>query len=243
MESHVSSNLGQKSLASEAKSGIRTKIRILILFAGRRRRGSVRWWLEDFAKRLKVAIEVMDLDIEIDVKHNLIDDANWRPLMEDLDHEGFDAIFMCPPCSTFGCRRNDGGPMPLRGTGPKDIYGLEGLSEEDSEKVKIGTACATNCADCAIRATRCSVPVPWLLEQPRELEDKPHLLELPEWIKVLEEAEPNRSTVPQCCYESVFEKLTDLVGTVDLDGMPGSCPLHAGNFRACHQGQRCPPNR
>ena len=80
---------------------------------------------------------------------------------------------MSPPCSTFGCRRNDGGPPPLRGISKFEIYGFSNLHPDDAEKVKLGTLLALRSAEVAKLCL--SLSVPWLVEQPLDQTNRPHM--------------------------------------------------------------------
>ena len=93
----------------------------------------IQWWVAN--------VRTYDLDISAD--HDLVDEATWEGTSPEIDSETFDGIGSAPPCSTFSAgRRNGGGPMPLRGEHPPDIYGFKFLTPKEKEQVRIGTVCA-----------------------------------------------------------------------------------------------------
>lgn len=93
----------------------------------------VLWW--------GAKITVFDLDIS--PSHDLVDEGFWSYIRQDLTDGMYDGVGASAPCSTFsGGRRNDGGPRPLRGPEPPDIYGFKRLTPKEKEQVRIGTCCA-----------------------------------------------------------------------------------------------------
>ena len=140
---------------------------------------------------------------------DLSDDLIFKNLLSRLP--GFHAILLSPPCSSFGCRRLDGGPRPLRGVSPTEIYGLRNLDPQSSEKVRLGTLLAIRSAEIINKAIQ--LDIPWLLEQPAPHEHRPHMFVLPEFSDI--------KTYPithldQCMVGCEFSKPTVLLGTVGV---------------------------
>ena len=104
---------------------------------------------------------------------DLCDDLVWNRLLSEMHEDEYDALFSSPPCSTFGCRRDDGGPPPLRGHEGSDRYGYKNLEPEDQERIRVGTLCAVRAAVAAEVFENANKP--WLNEQPRRQEGRPHM--------------------------------------------------------------------
>ena len=83
-------------------------------------------------------------------------------------------LLLSPPRLSFGCQRNDGGPRPLRGVSPTEIYRYRDLDIKSAEKVCLGTLLAIRSAEIVNRAQQ--LDIPWLFEQPAPQEDRPHML-------------------------------------------------------------------
>ena len=122
---------------------------------------------------------------------------------------------MSPPCSTFSAARGGPtGPQPLRGIQGKEIYGLKSLRPEETKKVKEGTILAVHTRDTAMGATLTKKP--WILEQPKEKQDKPSMFKMEEF-KALEAMDGGeRYSFAQCRFGCEFEKMTDLLSNVEL---------------------------
>ena len=72
-------------------------------------------------------------------RRNLLHAATLHKLKEHIAHPMCRGIWFGFPCGTFSsARRNDGGPKALRGTNPKDIWGLPHL--EGKERARVNSA-------------------------------------------------------------------------------------------------------
>jgi len=198
----------------------RVALRFLLLFAGPRRTGSVKDWLLKLGSEIGAAVEVDDFDLVNGPQHDLMDDYVWRKVLEKVKSNSYSGVLLSPPCSTFGCRRADQGPRPLRGTTGPERYGRKDLTASEAEKAKIGTTCATLAAECAWQASQAGVP--WLLEQPAAIPDRPHMLLLDEWSQAFKAA-TSRADVDQCMFGADFVKPTLLIGTVDVKSLAQTC--------------------
>ena len=87
--------------------------------------------------------EVVVYDIEISADHDLLDEGAWSHVRGDLEDGVYDGRMHAPPCGTFCANRsNDGGPPPLRGPEPPDLYGYKHLAINDKDSVRKGTCLA-----------------------------------------------------------------------------------------------------
>eukprot|EP00972_Heterocapsa_arctica_P043870 6477833-Heterocapsa_arctica.AAC.1 len=72
------------------------------------------------------------MDTEISERHDLTQDRVMDEVVEKINHDAYHGVLLAPPCSTFSDAR--GGPGPLRGPHPPEIYGLKDLRPADKEK-------------------------------------------------------------------------------------------------------------
>ena len=185
---------------------------ILILFSGAEREASMKNWVKWYASKLGLAVQVENYDNLNGPEQDLCDEVVWTPLLQKVKEARFHAIMMMPPCSTFGCRRHDGGPPPLRAAEGQGLYGLAGLKPEDAEKVRVGNLCAINAAAAAEAAMETESA--FLLEQPWPQADRPHMTKLTEWKQVLADSRAKVKKMAQCGAGADHHKPTMLAGTV-----------------------------
>ena len=75
-------------------------------------------------------------DMEISESHDLVDEGVWEEIRSDLSNGKYDGAGIASPCSTFSAgRKYDGGPRPLRGEKPPDIYGYKHLTPDEKTQV------------------------------------------------------------------------------------------------------------
>ena len=72
-------------------------------------------------------------DLEISDSHDLADDGIWSQIRDKLESGFFAGGGGGAPCSTFSAGRSwtDGGPKPLRGEHPPELYGFSNLWMQD----------------------------------------------------------------------------------------------------------------
>ena len=146
---------------------------------------------------------------------DLCDEVIMKGLLNKLAAKYYHAFMAMPPCSTFGCRRDDGGPPPLRTAEGPELYGKKGLKPEDAEKVKVGNLCAINAAAAAEAAM--SSDTPWLLEQPWPQPDRAHMTRFSEWQRLVQLDGVKSKKIAQCALEADYCKPTLLMGTIATD--------------------------
>ena len=126
------------------------------------------WWCSSF-------------DLERSPQHDLVDEEVWTKIEKDLEESVYDAGGAAPPCATFSVARGatqGDGPSPLRGPEAPDIHGLPGLSPDDKEKVRLGTACALRALAMAMILHEAGKP--WWTETPLPRDGHPSVFKLPE---------------------------------------------------------------
>ena len=119
----------------------------------------------------------------------------------------------------LGATQGDG-PSPLRGPEAPDIYGLPGLSPDDKEKVRLGTACALRALAMAMILHEAGKP--WWIETPMPRDGHPSVFKLPEYIDFFDKAGINIQVTAQCNYGSDFKKMTAFASNIAL-GLKAQC--------------------
>lgn len=207
--------------SSASAAGRAAGLRILYLCSGPSGRK------EGFDAHAEAKGAIADMiDVENSEDHDITQDANFERIMAAVEAGSYDALLIAAPCSTFTPARDvasgeSGGPLPLRGPRPPEIYGRADLSPADKEKVRIGTLIAVRCARAA--RTMHAKGLPWTWETPDPRPGKPSVFVLPE-VQALDEL-PGVSTIsfPQCEFGARAMKMTALKGSARLEGMPTAC--------------------
>ena len=103
--------------------------------------------LEVFVRAWGAEVQAFDLEISLD--HDLADDALWTTITDKIDQDYYAAGGGGAPCSSFSASRNanDGGPWPLRGEWPPELYGVKNLTPEENATVRLGTLLALRKAE------------------------------------------------------------------------------------------------
>lgn len=171
------------------------------------------------------------IDVENSEDHDITQDSNFDRIMAAITAGSYDALLIAAPCSTFTPARDvasgePGGPRPLRGPAPPEIYGHSDLSPADKEKVRIGTLIAVRCARAAHAMH--AMGLPWTWETPDPRPGKPSVFVLPE-VQALDKLH-GVSTIsfPQCEFGARAMKMTALKGSNRCE------------WRACHPLVRIP---
>ena len=205
---------------------------VLYLYSGPRRPG-------DFASACdKFGAEASLVDTELDEPlMDLLDEAIFDIYMKAIANKKYQAVMMSMPCSSFSSSRSfdDGGPRPLRGISPTDIYGLPDLTLADKETVRAGTILALRGA--AMARLCVEIGVPWLAETPIAKEGQPSILLLPEWIAVNSLDGVRSTNIVQCGFGAPYRKGTTLWGTVGMDGLPTECNHEYSMWKVPWSGQ------
>ena len=90
---------------------------MLYLFAGAKRKGSVKTYLTRLSKRAEVDLIMEEIDVlRGGRRHNALRLATRQRILKDAVGGQYDAVLASPPCCTFSRARHAGGrgPTPLR---------------------------------------------------------------------------------------------------------------------------------
>ena len=192
---------------------------ILYAFGGIHRDDSI----GSFALAIDSSSVVLATDTELSSAHDLACDSTWSDVMYMINLGVFCASLFTPPCSTFSTARTfDGGPPPLRGTSPLDIYGFSNLSVRDKKSVQLGTLLAVRTAEAL--ASHIANDIPFVFEQPAPRPGKPHMTLLPDFAPLLANSDVIQKVICQCRFGARARKSTLLLlfRTRDESGYPVS---------------------
>lgn len=197
----------------------RCKKKLLYLYSGPERKDS----LAAHLKRL--GWECEEVDIEAVNSQDLLDCDVWQRLLDRIEAGEFDGIFSSPPCGTFSVARSvsgSHGPRQLRGVEMPELYkGVKHLCQDELEEVKVGNILSDRTAEAvhwfAIRSK------PWGIEQPARREGRPSMLRLPKFQQLAKMPNASIKTFAQCRFGCTFQKLTEILGNLDLSSWPGAC--------------------
>ena len=94
----------------------RDVLRILYVFSGKSRKGSVSHWCKKLAKRFSITVEVAMIDIKVRPHLDLTKESVRKRILLKLQTGNYHAIILSPPCSTFSRApwSNRKGPRPVR---------------------------------------------------------------------------------------------------------------------------------
>ena len=93
-----------------------TKLRVLYLFSGKKRKNSLGYCLRQLAAKHELEIEVVELDIQRSRKVDFTIPAVQKQWLGRITKGEFYAVVATPPCSTYSRApwANEAGPRPLR---------------------------------------------------------------------------------------------------------------------------------
>ena len=196
---------------------------ILYLFSGPSdREGSLGHFVAAAGIRLNAQIKVQYVDLINGEDGDMADQCKFEALRKDVSESKFMAVLSSPPCSTFAIARGQGrGPRKVRGVSGPDRYGLAGLKPHEKDAVRLGTLLA--CRAFEISSICHDLGIPWLLENPTELELGTSIFKLDEWLAIGKRDGVFRNTVAQCNYGLDHVKLTDLRGSIELPDAQATC--------------------
>ena len=112
--------------------------RILYLFSGSPRKGSVKSWATKLAAKWGVRVQVDMVDIKVRPHLDLTKDSVQRDLLNKISAGYYAAIILSPPCSTFtrATFSNRKGPRPVRSY--VHLRGLSRLTWTERKKANWG---------------------------------------------------------------------------------------------------------
>ena len=210
-------------------------LHLLYLFSGAEDRSD---GINTYVQELGASIECYDKRYISDDKHDLCDDDNWQPIKSKLDGKKYHGGLASPPCRSMSELRErsnkDGGPRPLRGPEPPELYGFSHLFPEEKELVRCDNLLFARSGYMAQSFLDCGPTIvngnkrwlPWLLEQPLFKPERPHAFKL-KWIAPLAAHESViDENIAQCNAGSLTTKPTTLRSTFKTN-IPADCPHEA----------------
>ena len=120
-----------------AETGTRV-CRVLYIFSGSSRKGSVSSWAKKLGSRMCITVQVEMIDIKVRPNWDLTKSKNRQLLLNKIRSGRYFAILISPPCSTFtrATWSNRKGPRPVRSyVQPR---GLQRLTWSERQKAKWG---------------------------------------------------------------------------------------------------------
>ena len=135
--------------------------RCLHLFSGPQRKGD----LADFLSR--AGWVVCSCDTKQPVSTNLLDSVVRTAILEDINNQMWDAIYLGTPCETYSALREiQPGPKPLRS--PNELSGItQGLSPSEKKQLQEGNEHTEFSAD--VMKTAHGMYTPFTVENPEPL--------------------------------------------------------------------------
>lgn len=208
----ASNTTGMKPMAADDRrigsTGKEFKGRVLHLFSGPHGRQ------DGFAAHLeKLGWQCDEYDITNGDHEDLSSDNIWSPIIGKIRSGYDDAMLAGPPCNTYTNARkaDDGGPRPLRSADGPGRYGLEDLSPEQREQVRLGNLFATRAYEAATLLDKQAKPS--IIEQPK-LRDDPEavsMYKLDEFVEYRGRKSVREIEVAQCRYSAKTSKPTTLL--------------------------------
>ena len=98
---------------------------------------------------------------------------------------------------------------------------MKDLKPGQKDEVRLGTLWAIRSRD-ACRAAH-SKGVPWINENPPEVENGVSPFGLDEWIELTSRACAHRNLIDQCQFGAEYKKATEFQGSIDLKGEMLKC--------------------
>lgn len=113
---------------------------------------------------------------------NVLDDATWNLIIQDIELGMFEALWVATPCNTFSpLREKQPGPRILRTV--QEIQGIrKGLTPAEQKQVKESNIMTSRSGEAIAKME--GISRPWGLENPDHPEDKPSLWMMPAIKKV-----------------------------------------------------------
>eukprot|EP00435_Cladocopium_sp_Y103_P030056 s3225_g7.t1 len=183
----------------------------------------------------------VEYDVVNGEDQDLTNDAIWQRVLADIKAGKYDGMLAGPPCNSFtNARKHDGeGPGPLRGAHGDERYGLQGLSEEDKQKVRVGTLLALRTSEAATELL-CQEK-PSIIEQPRWKQDgnSVSMFNLDEFQELLQRPHVRHADLVQCEYGARTTKPTTLMlAMIGTDELRNECTHQQRSWRKPSTGER-----
>ena len=213
-----------------------SKPRCLHLFSGPERKGD----LADMLKELGWA--VCSCDIKQPIPTNLLDQATKAAVLEDVEMQVFDAVFLGTPCETYSALREiRPGPKPLRSE--SELMGVSsGLNEAEKKQLMEGNLHTEFSADVMEKAHKSYTP--FTVENPEPI-NPVSIFNTPRFKKIAQLRNVRNSDFDQCCVGCEAKKPTRLMKyRIEYTGLHGKRCMHeiqtfkdeeGKEYRAAHE--------
>jgi len=210
---------------------IRT-LRVLYLFAGRKRKNDLASYLYKQAALNNLTLHLKEVDLlQNGEEDNVLDNKVWRQILETIERGNWDVIVGTPPCNDFSRAKfaNSKGPRPNRSRQyPRGFPWLKGGSKTKADAANL-------LIDRTIEAFRLGHSSPasskWLAEHPEDLGDTTNggspasIWQFPEMVDLIVQTDAVEGALHQCRYPgAASSKPTRLAGSVRKIG----AMLHLG---------------
>eukprot|EP00435_Cladocopium_sp_Y103_P027483 s625_g6.t1 len=176
----------------------------LIIFSGRSREGDLQHALCELGWR------VCAIDVVAPRPTDILCDATWDSIRDDILASKYSALWVATPCETFSpLREKQPGPRVLRTV--EHIQGLpkEGLTMAEQKQVKESNILVSRTASATTAQSLAAKP--WGIENPDHGEEKPSLWLMPNIAKVINEKATDDIRFDQCRTGLLTRKPTRLV--------------------------------
>ena len=234
-DSHAkNSSIHTPSFSHQTARDGQCKKKLLYLYSGPERSDSLAAHIRKFGWQCE------EVDIEAHNSRDLLDCDVWQALLDRIEAGEFDAIFASPPCGTFSAARSvmfQCGPRQLRGAEMPELYkGIKHLSQEELDDVKVGNILSDRAVEAvhwfAVRSK------PWGVEQPARRVGKPSMFRLPKFQQLAKIRGASFKTFAQCHFGCKFQKLTEILGSLDLSSWPEKCDHPAKDWVIPWSGEK-----
>ncbi len=195
-------------------------MKVIYLFAGRRRHSDVGSILQQEAASGNIILSVLEFDIERSPEHDLTRGQLWNRI-SDLLKEGY-ILIVSPPCNTFSRARfqwlRHPGPRPLRNVNwPK---GFPWLSSKNKAVVEEANSFIFRCISACLLCYQCGGKYFW--EHPEDLgevhsEHPASIWQWPEIRALLVQTNATTFAIQQCHFGADTPKPTRFLTTLFTD--------------------------
>eukprot|EP00435_Cladocopium_sp_Y103_P025733 s2122_g6.t1 len=207
-------------------------VKVLYLFAGRRRHSDVASFLKEAEAAGRIKLVLKEFDIERSPDHDLTDVSLWQQILDTLA-EGDWFLIVSPPCNTFSRARfqykQHPGPKPLRTKAwPK---GFPWLSNANKLKVQEANSFVERCIEACICAANSDGF--FILEHPEDLgviegEHPGSIWQWPEVLDLIPQFSAVCFAIHQCHFGALTPKPTRLLTNMQVED--GRCHFSMPKF-------------
>lgn len=201
----------------DISTGTARKFTALYIFAGKKRESDVASYLKQLGKENGLDISCRNVDLLVDTKHDMTDEAFVKQLRGTIKRKEVHAVLMTPPCNTHSRARHSRlpGPPPVRSK--KYPMGFPWLQGRLKKKVEESNYFMDLTWQVARESS--SVGIPFLAEHPEDLgltatgEMPASLWSTQGTLDVAKEIRAETMALFQCQFDAATSKPTRLLST------------------------------